>query len=264
MEKELERRGSGKGVAAVDRALLILSAFQDGEPHLGLADLASRTGLYKSTILRLCISLEAAGYVRRLEDGRFRLGPQLLKLGTLYEQSLDVGDVMKPELRRLADESGESVSFYVRDGDMRLCLYRVNSLQHRILHYIRVGTQLPLDSGASGRIITVHTDSRARAEERRETCFTLSLRRRAEATAAMAAAVFGVEGFAGAISLAGPLDRFTARTIPGLAKLLLEAAIRASKLLGGELASLDDARRQLLGDEEGFLSRISRNTDGIT
>ena len=41
------------GVAAVDRALTILSAF-DGEPNaLTLAALSRRTGFYKSTLLRL-------------------------------------------------------------------------------------------------------------------------------------------------------------------------------------------------------------------
>ena len=41
------------GVAALDRAFSILFAFRPGDYALTLAELAARTGLYKSTILRL-------------------------------------------------------------------------------------------------------------------------------------------------------------------------------------------------------------------
>jgi len=58
------------GVAAVDRAFAILSAFSIEQDCLALAEIARRTGLYKSTILRLIASLEKAGFVRRLTDGK--------------------------------------------------------------------------------------------------------------------------------------------------------------------------------------------------
>lgn len=71
------------GVAAVDRAFLILSAFQEGDVSLTLAILARRTGLYKSTILRLMQSLIRAGYVIRLPDGNYAVGASAAKLGRL-------------------------------------------------------------------------------------------------------------------------------------------------------------------------------------
>ncbi len=51
-----------EGVAAVDRALTLLSAFRKGDTAVSLAELAERTGLVKSTIMRLAISLEEHGY----------------------------------------------------------------------------------------------------------------------------------------------------------------------------------------------------------
>ncbi|MFY0104379.1 helix-turn-helix domain-containing protein, partial [Acinetobacter baumannii] len=61
------------GVAAVDRALSLLAAFSVERPMPNLAELADQTRLYKSTILRLLASLEHAGLVRRLGDGRYAL-----------------------------------------------------------------------------------------------------------------------------------------------------------------------------------------------
>ena len=41
------------GVAALDRAIAILNAFTAADRSLSLAEIAARTGFYKSTILRL-------------------------------------------------------------------------------------------------------------------------------------------------------------------------------------------------------------------
>jgi hypothetical protein len=73
------------GVAAVDRALLILSAFREDDVALSLALLARRTGLYKSTILRLLQSLLRAGYVARLPDGNYVIGAEPVRLARMYQ-----------------------------------------------------------------------------------------------------------------------------------------------------------------------------------
>src|SRR5271154_3136016 len=59
------------GVAAVERALAILDAFEPGEQRLTLAELSRRTTFYKSTILRLAQSLLRHGYLQRLDDGSY-------------------------------------------------------------------------------------------------------------------------------------------------------------------------------------------------
>lgn len=55
-------REPGEGVAAVDRALSIVTALENSSGPMTLADLAAQTGC-KSTILRLLGSLIPAGYV---------------------------------------------------------------------------------------------------------------------------------------------------------------------------------------------------------
>ena len=67
----------GAGVSAVNRALAILDAYTVSDTALSLSALASRTGLYKSTILRLLESLQEFNHITRLADGRYALGPAL-------------------------------------------------------------------------------------------------------------------------------------------------------------------------------------------
>ena len=56
-------------VEAVERALAVLNAFHADKPAMTLGEIASATGFYKSTILRLAGSLERLGYLIREERG---------------------------------------------------------------------------------------------------------------------------------------------------------------------------------------------------
>lgn len=231
-----EDAGSEPGVAAVNRALSILSAFTDGAGTLTLAELAQKTGLYKSTILRLIASLEHAGYLRRLSSSKYQLGPQLLYLGSLYQQTFNLGDHLQPELEQLAASTGESAAFYVREGDSKVCLYRVNSTQHVVLRYIQNGYRTELARGASGQILLAFTEPhRSDLQVIRDAPLTVSLERRESGTAAIACPVFGVtQTFHGALVLAGPLTRFSPEKVRELAPPMLDAAIRATRSLGGD------------------------------
>lgn len=223
------------GVAAVDRALSILAAFDGGSASLSLAELAKRTGLYKSTLLRLAASLERGGYLRRFDDGGFALGPALLRLGELYQASFNLEDHVMPSLRSLVAETGESASFYVREGDVRVCLYRINSMAHRVLHYVTPGSRLELRTGAAGRILLAFTelDLPGFEEERRE-LLAISDRDRKSDTSAIASPVFGLRGFVGALSLAGPRFRFTEEAVGSMSVVVRREASVLSRKLGGE------------------------------
>ena len=151
--KQTKTNGGGRrvndgfsGVDAVERALSMLDAFSDGTPALALKELADRTGLTKSTILRLNVSLERFGYLVRDSDGNYRLGPTLWQLGALFRQNLDLREVVVPVLERLVAETKESASFYVLRGKSGVCLYRVNSPRLARDH-VEEGEIIPLGLG---------------------------------------------------------------------------------------------------------------------
>ena len=112
-------------VEAVERALAVLDAFHADKPAMTLGEIAAATGFYKSTILRLAGSLERLGYLVREDGGAFRLGPALWRLGSIYRAQFNLGDAVRPELRRLVEATGETASFYIRQGQSRVCLFSV-------------------------------------------------------------------------------------------------------------------------------------------
>lgn len=199
------------GVDAVGRALAILKAFGARRTAMTLTEIAEATDLYKSTVLRLAASLEADGFLVRGPDRLFRPGPELWRLGALYQRGLDLGEVIRPALRRLVEATGETASFYVADGDERICLYRVNS-PRSVRHHLEEGQRLPIDRGAAGRVLTAYRESSDPAGKKiRDRGFYVSIGERDPEVAAAAVPLVDVHGkLRGALSLSAIRTRFDA------------------------------------------------------
>ncbi|MER8979110.1 IclR family transcriptional regulator [Mesorhizobium sp. M0870] len=235
-------RTSADGVAALDRAIAILDTFTTDDRSLSLAEIAARTGLYKSTILRLANSLLRGRLLERLDNGRYRVGPATFRLGALYQRSVVAVDVLLPIMRDLSERSWESVAFYVRSGDVRTCLYRVES-KHPIRYTIREGDVLPLLLGSGGRVLAAFSGQQGDPYETiRKTCNCLAVGDRDPETAGVSAPVFGPGGvLLGALTLAGPSTRVDAAFLQRMKRPLLEAAARATRAFGEDASMLERA-----------------------
>lgn len=221
------------GVAAVDRALEILAVFRTGDRSLELAELAKRTGLVKSTIIRLSVSLERAGLLVKLPDGTYQLGPETLRLGSTYQHSLDLEQHVMPILEHLAEATEESASLYVRRSNRRLCLYRVDS-PHRLRLHVVAGETRPMDKSAIAEVLRKCQawPPRPGSEPIDLPAFT------AGATdphvGALAMPVFGADSkLIGALALSGPVARLTPERVQSMGTILSKAAWRLTRALGG-------------------------------
>ncbi len=237
-DSQADLQAAPGGAAAVDRALSLLSAFRAGDKDLGLPDLAERSGLYKSTVLRLLASLVHAQLVQRLPSGRYRLGPEVARLYGIYATSFSMEGVVLPVLRELVERTGESAAFHVRQGERRLCLYRVDSPQP-VRDHIREGDLLPLDRGAGGQVLTAFSGAEGEkyAQIRRDG-IALLVGDRVPDLAGISAPVFGASGeLAGAVTLTMPANRFS----PDYGPEVLRAARQITTGLGGRHPTAQDA-----------------------
>ncbi|KQZ14565.1 IclR family transcriptional regulator [Mesorhizobium sp. Root554] len=243
---------AAEGVAALDRAVAILEAFTPADASLGLAEIAARTGLYKSTILRLAGSLLRGQLLERLPDGRYRIGYGAFRLGTLYQRSVVATDVLLPIMRMLADESRESVAFYVRSGDVRTCLYRIES-KHPIRYTVREGDILPLAIGSGGCTLAAFSGFDGEPYETiRRTMHHISIGERDPETAGVSAPVFGPNHtLLGALTLAGPRSRVDSAFLERMSGLILQCAARATSALGGDASAFERAARGLGTAQDG-------------
>jgi len=239
-------------VRAVERALDLLLCFAE-ESDLSLTELSARAGLHKSTAHRLLASLEGKGFVRRDPvSERYRLGYRIWELSANLAQDDDPAVILLPEMERLRDQLGETVSLYVRDGLERIRVQAVQSSQ-AIRRVAPVGARLPLHVGASGKILVAFgtpelqrellasglwTDAEQRCaferqlQEARESGYATSLEEREAGAAAIAAPIFNrAHRMVAALAVSGPLNRLTAGAMKEDAPLLLETAGRMGKML---------------------------------
>jgi DNA-binding IclR family transcriptional regulator len=217
------------GAAAVDRALTLLGAFRAGDGALTLGELAERTQLYKSTVLRLLASLAHAHLVLRQADGCWVLGAEVARLHAIQASTFSLEAVVTPALRALVALTGESAAFHVRQGEQRLCLCRVDSPQ-LLRDHIRAGELLPLQRGSGGRVLLACSGARGKLYEqiRRDGVIEL-VGDRTPDLAGVSAPVFGVGGeLQGALTLTCPASRRRAAFVPQVR----DAARALSRTLG--------------------------------
>jgi DNA-binding IclR family transcriptional regulator len=219
------------GAAAVDRAISLLAAFRPGDKALTVTALAERTRLYKSTVLRLLASLAHGGLMQRTAEGHWSLGPEISRLASIYAASFSLGDVVVPVMRALVESTGESVAFHVRQGDRRLCLFRVDS-PHLLRDHVRAGDLLPLDRGAGGRVLLAFSGARGRIYDQvRRDGYVMVTGDRVPGLVGVSAPVWSSTGtLAGALTLTVPEQRFQ----PAFVDELRKGAARLTALLGGE------------------------------
>lgn len=218
------------GVGAVDKALSLLTAFRAGDTVLSLAELAGRTQLYKSTALRLIASLEHARLLqRRADGGGYALGPELTRLQAIHAAGFSLEAEVTPVLRALVARTRESAALHVRQGEQRLCLFRVDSPQP-LRDHLSAGDLLPLNQGAGGRVLLAFAGARGQRYEqiRRDGLAEIS-GDRVEGLSGIAAPVFGARGeLVGALTLSLPSSRLK----PGLAEDVRRAAAELCRRLG--------------------------------
>jgi len=233
------------GVAALERGLSILEAFKHGKEILSLADLAGQTGLYKSTILRLCDSLLRFGYLQRMNDGRFRLGASVFPLARIYQSTFNLRDVVVPVLRSLTAKTGETSSFYVRDGDSEVCLHRIPSPHPVRDAGVGEGARFAIDNSACSLVLSAfHGWEGPRYDRaRREIVAIASPSNRVAGVSAIVCPVFAThQSVSGALLLSGPESRFNDDTIPVMRATMIDEAAMLTRTLGGNPAIFESAR----------------------
>ncbi len=220
-------------IIAVTRALQILEAFSADDTALTLAELSRRVGMGKSTVLRTARTLAQSEYLVQRDDGQWRLGAAAGWLGARYQAAFRVSETVEPVLRRISYETRESAAFYVREGDTRACLVRVEG-PGAVRHHVRVGERLPL-IGAPGRVLRAFAGEMGEPYETiRKDGYFISMGEREPEVSSIAVPVFGINWtLAGALCISGPISRLTRDKLSEYAELMLAAGREMSYLISG-------------------------------
>ncbi len=207
--------------STVRKALQVLESVASARSGLTLAHITRMTELNKATAVRLCATLQGAGFLERDGHMVYRLGRRIWQLGQVYRQQFGFEDIVRPGIAALRDATGESASFYVREGAERVCLIRENS-RHSIRHHVDEGARLSLTDGVVGRVLLAFAGAAGAEMAAIRKAGHLAAAGREPDTASVAAPVLdGGGGLIGAVVLSGPVSRFdTERQQAALAAVL--------------------------------------------
>ncbi|MFD0590022.1 IclR family transcriptional regulator [Paenibacillus sp. GCM10027627] len=239
-------------VRAVDRALDILLCFT-AKTDWAMTEIAEHVGLHKSTVHRMLATLEEKGFIERDQSTeRYHLGLKVWELSANLSRSDDQATIWLPDMVRLRDQLGETVSIYVRDGSERIRMQAVQSNQ-AVRRVAPVGLRLPLYAGASSKVLIAYSDASVKEnifasptwpstidmeqynhqlQEIVVQGYATSFEERELGAAALSAPIFDRFGvLAAALSISGPASRLKPDTMREYAPIMMEAAKRMGTMI---------------------------------
>lgn len=145
----------------IGKTLKILMLFDDERPEWGVSEIARVIEMPKSTVHRILISLERHEFLHQdPETRRFRLGLILLELGRRAYEGIELRQIAKPVLDRLAQETDETILLQVLNQahDLVVCIERAQQRSGLRL-ILEVGATAPLHAGASSKALLAYLTS---------------------------------------------------------------------------------------------------------
>ncbi|MFF4590329.1 IclR family transcriptional regulator [Streptomyces sp. NPDC001388] len=164
--------------STADRALDILTMFDDTHLVVSGTAVAERLGVARSTAYRYLQSLVAGRFLEEAPGGGFRLGLRVLEIARLARRSYGLSEVALPSMQELAEEVRETVLLTRRTGDLIVCVDRAESGTRAVRISYERGSTLPLNAGASALVLLAWSPE----DEARRLLETAELRRFTPAT----------------------------------------------------------------------------------
>jgi len=247
---------------SLDKTLNMLAYFNEDRQVIGLSELSRLSGIPKATVYRMISTLEAHGFINRVDvlgkENQYKLGLRFLEYGKLVSNGLEIRNIALPHMAKFRDKVNECVQLIVRDNDEAMYIEKLECKQF-IRLYTRIGRRAPLYGGACPRaILTFLPDEeidrilnsvnlvkytkntvvdkkklKEMIEQDRQRGYTVSYGELEPETVAIGAPIFDHKGnVAGSLSVAGPDSRFTEKELPYLTDELLKTTREISKALG--------------------------------
>lgn len=259
----------------VQRTVAVFECFNSNRLSLTLQQIADGIGLAKSTTFRIVQSLEATGYLIRLEDQRYCLSFRFTRLGGLVMSTLSIRQVARPMMQQLALETNETITLNVANENDRTCIDVIDT-PAPLMSLARPGQHVPLDhKGATAKTLMAHLPDAERARivahaarttrrkrdeilaelaRIRKDGYCLSHGERVLGLSAVAAPIGELDGFARyCVTITAPTVRLTPR---------IDTFIRALRHATAEISlrwGADPSGSAVKANAQGDPRRIKRN-----
>jgi DNA-binding IclR family transcriptional regulator len=145
-----DKNGAQAGIQVIARAASILRTLENHPDGLSLGQIAKSVDLARSTVQRIVAALAAEDFVIASGPGDVRIGPGLVRIAASVGSN--TADLIRPHLRALGEEVGETVDLAVLSGGSTVFVDQVSG-RHRLVAVSAVGERFPLHCTANGKAI---------------------------------------------------------------------------------------------------------------
>lgn len=225
-------------IRAIERAFKLLESFSVKRHQMGITELAEYSGLSKATAFRVAETLVELGYLNKDEATQsYSIGGKILTLGHVFLDSLNFRAIALPYMKNIRDTLEETVSLYVVVNKKRVSVERVQSSQG-LRTVVNVGEEMPLDKGASARILVAYSDFNPGIDEEilaqvRKDGYAYTVSEREKGTSAISVPIrIASKKLVAALTISGPSFRYNEQTLPKYVQVMKEAAAAISTKLG--------------------------------
>lgn len=140
-------------IEALARGLEVLALFTAARPALTFNEIVGALDLSKSTAFRILATLEQLGYLEHDPAARrYRPGLKVFQLGFAALAGLEIQQVARPQLERLAQQLDETASMAVLED---LDIIYIDRIRNRAIVgvVLGVGSRLPAHSASLGKML---------------------------------------------------------------------------------------------------------------
>lgn len=128
---------------------------------VSLKELSKVTGLHPSTAHRILNDMVIARFVDRSEPGTYRLGMRLFELGNIVKSRLNVREAALEAMRKLHQQTQQTVNLAVRQGDEIVYIDRAFSERSGVQVVRAIGGRAPLHLTSTGKLFLSVDDTKA-------------------------------------------------------------------------------------------------------
>jgi len=150
MKAPEDKNGAQSGIQVIARAASVLRTLEHHPGGLSLGQIAKSVGLARSTVQRIVAALAAEDFIIAAGPGDVRIGPGLVRIAASVASN--TADLIRPHLRTLGEEVGETVDLAVLSGGSTVFVDQVPG-RHRLVAVSAVGERFPLHCTANGKAI---------------------------------------------------------------------------------------------------------------
>lgn len=245
-------------MTVISKALALLDQFSLTQPEIGLSEFCRLSGHDKATTYRYLTSLEGSGFVEKNSKTKaYRMGPVLLRLAQVREQTVPRKASVIAPLEALAENLGETAHATVLSGEKLLGLADCTTQKHSTRVVVDIA-DFPLHATASGiaclsfgqpelmetalKSLVEHTIKtpatpealQAAVDEARLVGIAITDQTHEAGVRSLAAPVFDQSGqIAGAVAIAGLVGRLTPERDIEAAQAVIQAAFEITQNWGG-------------------------------